>query len=101
MVCRRQLIRNFSTASSKIIHTTNHKNIINLSNFDKSNAEIEAVVIVNNTLNIKWLQKGINACKHIIIADGGANKLFETPFRDSDKIRAIVGDFDSLKDDVR
>ena len=36
-----------------------------------------------------------------MIADGGANKLYDTPFRDVPNVRAIVGDFDSIKPHVR
>ena len=37
----------------------------------------------------------------MILADGGANRLYKTPFRDNDKIRYIVGDLDSLKVETR
>lgn len=59
------------------------------------------MVIVNNVLNMQWLDKGFRACNNIVIADGGANKLYDTPFKSDPKIRAIVGDFDSIKDNVR
>lgn len=37
----------------------------------------------------------------MVIADGGANQLYNTPFRDSYKVRSIVGDFDSIQNHVR
>lgn len=38
---------------------------------------------------------------NVILADGGANKFYNTPFRENEKIRFIVGDLDSLKPEIR
>ena len=40
-------------------------------------------------------------CQNLILADGGANKFFNTSFKDNTKVRSIVGDFDSLHNHVR
>ena len=34
--------------------------------------------------------------KAIVLADGGANYFFKTKFRDSAKLKGIVGDLDSI-----
>lgn len=39
--------------------------------------------------------------KHIVVADGGANRLYNTAFRDSEKLLSIVGDLDSINDHVK
>ena len=36
----------------------------------------------------------------IVLADGGANRFFKTQFRDSANVKAVVGDFDSISEDV-
>lgn len=35
-------------------------------------------------------------CDHIILVDGGANKFYESKYRDSKKIRCVIGDLDSI-----
>lgn len=35
------------------------------------------------------------------MVDGGANRLYDSKFRESKKIRAVIGDFDGIKEDVR
>ena len=36
----------------------------------------------------------------MILADGGANKLYQTNYRNNEKVKYIVGDLDSLKPEV-
>ena len=55
---------------------------------------------MNNELNSEWLGKGLNSCSHVILADGGANKFYRSAFGASNKVRYIVGDFDSLEKGV-
>ena len=38
--------------------------------------------------------------ENVVLADGGANHFYESDFRDSDKVRAVVGDFDCITQDV-
>ncbi len=65
------------------------------------NSTIDAVVIVNNILNYEWLNLGLKDCSNLVVADGGANRLYDSPFRDSNKLRTIVGDFDSIQPHVK
>lgn len=91
----------FSTFKNSVINTSEGKNVIDLSLLDTHDPFLEGIVIVNNILNESWLEKGLKACQNVVIADGGANRLYETRFRETDKVRAIVGDFDSIKDYVK
>ena len=38
--------------------------------------------------------------QNVILADGGANQIFDSQFRESDKIKAVVGNFDQIRSDV-
>ena len=42
----------------------------------------------------------MNCCSNVILADGGANKFYNSEFRSNKKVRYIVGDFDSLQTEV-
>lgn len=59
------------------------------------------MIIVNNELNQKWLKKALDCSENVILADGGANRLFKSPYRDNEKVRCIVGDLDSVKPEVK
>ena len=37
----------------------------------------------------------------MILVDGGANRVYASKFKDSKKIRCIIGDFDGVKEEVR
>ena len=37
-------------------------------------------------------------CEHMILVDGGANRIYQSKFRDSKKIRCVIGDFDGVKE---
>ena len=39
--------------------------------------------------------------QNVILADGGANRFFHSRFKESNNVRAIVGDLDSLKPNVQ
>ena len=39
-------------------------------------------------------------CQNIVLADGGANRFYEGQFRNSEKVRAIIGDFDTIHPEV-
>lgn len=83
------------------MYTTETGRYLDLSALDNPGTKISGIVIVNNILNEKWLAKGLNCCNNVVIADGGANKLYDTKFRDVDFVRSVVGDFDSIKPEVR
>jgi thiamine pyrophosphokinase len=36
--------------------------------------------------------------QNLVVSDGGANRIYHSPFRNSEKIRSIVGDLDSITD---
>lgn len=61
---------------------------------------MDAIVVVNNLLNQEWLYKGLKVADNVVLADGGANRFYNTPFRHWRNVRAIVGDFDSLRPEV-
>ena len=46
-------------------------------------------------------QTFIPRAKNIICADGGANRLFDSPYKNTPNLRAITGDLDSLKPQVK
>ena len=87
--------------SQPIIYENNNKIVCDLKLLEEPDSHIESLVIVNNVLNEEWLKKGLRCCENIVLADGGANRFYETPFRNNPKVRAVVGDFDSLKPHVR
>lgn len=90
-----------STNKPQIIAQSNGNITCNFQLLEDENSSIQCVVIVNNKLNFQWLGKALKCCENIVLADGGANRFYDSPFKDSDKVRAIVGDFDSLKPHVR
>lgn len=75
--------------------------VLDLAALESPHSEIEGIVIVNNKLNEKWLGKGLKCCDNVVVADGGANKLYETRFREATHVKSVVGDFDSIKTHVR
>lgn len=38
--------------------------------------------MLNWKIDQKWVAKGVSSTKNIILADGGANYFYESPFRD-------------------
>lgn len=75
--------------------------ICDLQKLEIVNSNIDSVIVVNNQLNEEWLLKGLKSTKNVILADGGANKFYKSPFRHWRNIRAIVGDLDSLHPEVQ
>lgn len=43
----------------------------------------------------------MQCCTHVIMVDGGANFVYRSKHKDSHKIVSIVGDLDSLDEEVR
>lgn len=66
--------------------------------FDDPKTEIDSIIILNNELNYNLLSRSIARSNNIVLADGGANHFYALEeFRESEKIRAVVGDFDCIK----
>lgn len=42
----------------------------------------------------------VHNATNIILADGGANSFYESAHCDDPKVRAVAGDFDSLKPEI-
>ena len=84
------------TCRSEIIYEEEDKVVCDFQKLEIVNSQIDSLVIVNNKLNEEWLYKGLEAAHNVVLADGGANRFYETPFRHWRNVRAIVGDFDSL-----
>ena len=58
-------------------------------------------MILNGKLNHEWLLKGLKAAENVVLVDGGANQFYNTPFRNWQNVRSIVGDLDSLDPKVQ
>lgn len=63
-------------------------------------AAIESIIVLNNELNKELFGKCLQLTNNVILADGGANHFHDTEYRDSEKVKAIVGDFDCIKQEV-
>lgn len=69
--------------------------------FEDTRTEIESMIILNNELNYNLLSRSIPRTNNIVLADGGANHFYALQeFRESEKIRAVVGDLDCIKPQV-
>ena len=83
-----------------IIYEVDDKIVCDFQKLEIVNSRIDALVVVNNQLNQEWMYKALKAAENVVLADGGANRFYNTPFRHWRNVRAIVSDFDSLKPEV-
>ena len=110
MIAAKKLTRNFMTATSAarafpreqsdIMRVENGRQVLDLQRIEVVNSKVDSLIVLNNKLNEEWLLKGLNCARNVILADGGANRFYETPFRHWRNVRSIVGDLDSLDPDV-
>jgi hypothetical protein len=57
----------------------------------------QALVILDNHFDPHLLDILEAKCENLILVDGGANHVYASKFKDSKKIRCIIGDFDGVK----
>jgi thiamine pyrophosphokinase len=58
----------------------------------------KALVILDNHFDEHLLDILEAKCEYMILVDGGANRIYQSKFRDSKKIRCMIGDFDGVKE---
>lgn len=94
--CFRKPTYNFGT----IIQKTQDSTLCDFSLLNSPSSSIECIIVKNNPLNRKLFSRCFPLCRNAVLADGGANHFYESEFRESDKVRALVGDFDAITDEV-
>ena len=62
---------------------------------------MDCLIILNAPFGLTFPQLFIPKARNIICADGGANRLFDSTFKDTPSLKAITGDLDSLKPHVK
>ena len=74
-----------------------------LTTLDKTSKDIcfDCLIILNNKFSSWMLEMMVNRAANIVASDGGANLLFNSAFRDTPNLKAIVGDLDSLSHEAR
>ena len=96
----RSLPRFATSKSSEIIYEEEDRIVCDFQKLEIVGSRIDSLVVVNNLLNQEWLYKGLKAAENVVLADGGANRFYNTPYRHWRNVRSIVGDFDSLRPEV-
>ena len=87
--------------SQSIFSTNGNSTTCDLSLLEENSLSNDCTLVVNYNLNLKWLSKGLTCSKNVVLADGGANHFFYSPYHDHENVRMIVGDLDSLKPEIR
>ena len=62
---------------------------------------VDCLIILNMPLSQVFAPLFIPIAKHIICADGGANRLYNSSYRDTPNLRTITGDLDSLEPETK
>ena len=53
-------------------------------------------MVLNNDISMQLLHSLEEKIKNVILVDGGANRVYMSSFRNSEKIKCIIGDLDSV-----
>ncbi len=53
-------------------------------------------MVLNNDISIELMHTLEEKIKNVILVDGGANRVYRSSFRNSNKIKCIIGDLDSV-----
>lgn len=61
----------------------------------------KTVLILDNEINNYLFETIEPKCENIILVDGGSNRFHESKYRDSKKVRCIIGDLDGIKEETR
>lgn len=83
-----------------IIQHHGNETLCDFSLLNEPFAKLPSIIVLNNELNQDFFAKCMVLTENVVLADGGANHFYESDFRDSDKVRAVVGDFDCITQDV-
>ena len=83
--------------NQEIIQHIGDEIICDFTLLNESKSRVESLIVLNNELNHDFFAKCMPLAQNVVLADGGANHFFDTEFRDSEKVRAVVGDFDCIK----
>ena len=70
--------------------------------FDFPNEEqyLDCAIVLNGDISSDVLTILCSAAQNIILADGGANTFYKMGFKDHPKVRSVVGDLDSINQEV-
>lgn len=80
------------------LNSNNKEDITFDFNFPMQVNSIECLIVLNGQTNFRQLQMLCKASSNIVLADGGANRFFRYNLQEfHHKIRAIVGDLDSIE----
>lgn len=63
--------------------------------------EVDCLIILNSDICTDLLDFFVKAAHQIILCDGGANFFYGTHYKDAANIKGIVGDMDSIHQEVR
>lgn len=55
------------------------------------------LLVLNNRFTASDLSLLVKQSEHVVLSDGGANRLYDSSERDCNKVKAIVGDLDSIR----
>lgn len=58
-------------------------------------------MILDNDINNHLFEAIEPKCENIILVDGGSNRFYESKYRNSNKIRCIIGDLDGIKEETK
>jgi thiamine pyrophosphokinase len=72
---------------------------VDLTVFDKNsqNVQFDCLMVMNCYIEEGMLELLTPLAKHVILVDGGANRLYKSSVRDAGNIMSIIGDIDSLE----